>query len=135
MRLALAIPLALAVSGCVTDRPSPEPPSAPAADASYRAVGTEPGWSLEIGGGMMRYTGDYGRTRIAVPTPESRPSFNGHRYATRRLTVDITHASCSDGMSDRAYPDTVMVIADGGTEHGCGGPVEKGVGVTLAGTN
>lgn len=90
-------------------------------DVPYKAVGTEPGWTLTIGNGQIRYVGDYGRTRITTRAPQARPSFNGERYVTPRITVDITHARCNDGMSDRAYRDRVMVTVGRKTVRGCGG--------------
>ena len=42
---------------------------------------------------------------------------------TARLTLDITHLQCSDGMSDRVYADTVMAMVDGETLRGCGGAI------------
>jgi heat shock protein HslJ len=97
------------------------------------ALGTEPGWTLEITPGRLNYAGDYGETKIIVPNPGAKPSFNGERYVTPRLTVDVTHAACSDGMSDRRYADTVTVIADGKTVKGCGGAILPPD--TLAGSN
>lgn len=94
--------------------------AAPREDA-YRALGTEPGWTLTIDHGLIRYVGDYGRTRVTTAAPQPRPSFNGRRYVTPRITVDITRASCSDGMSDRQYPERVMVTVGHRTVRGCGG--------------
>jgi len=92
------------------------PPEAP-----YRALGTEPGWTLSIDHGLIRYVGDYGRTRITTAAPEARPSFNGRRYVTPRITIDVTRAPCNDGMSDRQFPERVMVTVGRRTVHGCGG--------------
>jgi heat shock protein HslJ len=97
-------------------------PAVAQGSAPYRALGTEPFWSVTITGGRMVYEDTEGR-RIAVRTPAARPSFNGRRYVSRRLTVDITRQECSDGMSDRIYADTVMVIVDGETLRGCGGEI------------
>jgi uncharacterized membrane protein len=88
---------------------------------SYTARGQEPGWALTIAGGRIDYQGNYGEKRIVVPRPEPRTSFNGHRYETRRLIVDVTHGRCNDVMSGHGYADQVMVIADGETYRGCGG--------------
>lgn len=52
---------------------------------------------------------------------EARPSFNGWRYVSGKMTVDITFAPCSDGMSDRRYHDTVIVFVAGQEYRGCGG--------------
>ena len=108
-----------ALAACV---PAAEPPQGPK-PAAYFALGTEPGWTLEITPERLNYAGDYGETKIAAANPGARPSFNGERYVTDRLTVDVTHAPCSDGMSDRRYRDTVTVTAGGKTVKGCGGDV------------
>ena len=88
---------------------------------NYRAVGQEPGWIVTIANGRIDYAGDYGETKINVARPDPRTTFNGHRYETPRLTVDVTHTRCNDAMSGHGYADTVMVIADGKTVRGCGG--------------
>lgn len=87
---------------------------------SYRAIGTEPFWSLTIGRDVMRLE-ELERPPVAVRTPGARPSFNGRRYVTRRMAVDVTRARCSDGMSDRVYPDTVTVTIGRRILRGCGG--------------
>ena len=89
---------------------------------SYRALGQEPGWNLSIGEGRMAYVGDYGETRISVPRPEPRTTFNGRRYEAGRLVVDVTFGRCNDAMSGHGYEHQVLVIADGATVRGCGGP-------------
>jgi uncharacterized membrane protein len=93
----------------------------PAEPESYRARGQEPGWALTIANGRIDYVGNYGDKRINVARPEPRTSFNGHRYETPRLIVDVTHGRCNDVMSGHGYADQVMVIADGETYKGCGG--------------
>ena len=122
IRIALPAASLLALAACA---PAAEtPPQSPGEQpAAYMALGTEPGWTLEITPSRLNYDGDYGETKIMVPNPGAKPSFNGERYATGRLTVDITHAECSDGMSDRRYRDTVTVTADGKTVKGCGGKI------------
>lgn len=131
IRIALPASL-LALAACT---PAAEtPPQGPGEQpAAYMALGTEPGWTLEITPSRLNYDGDYGETKIMVPNPGAKPSFNGERYVTGRLTVDITHAECSDGMSDRRYRDTVTVTADGKTVKGCGGKILPPT--ELAGTN
>ncbi len=88
--------------------------------AAYRAHGTEPFWSVTINGGRMVYDDPEGR-KVVVRTPAARTSFNGRRYVSRRLTVDITRQACNDGMSDFTYADTVRVTVDGRSLEGCGG--------------
>ena len=132
LKLAPTLALCLALAACT---PAAEaPPQGPGEQpAAYMALGTEPGWTLEITPSRLNYDGDYGTTKIMVPNPGPKPSISGERYVTGRLTVDITHAECSDGMSDRRYRDTVTVTADGKTVKGCGGKILPPTG--LAGTN
>lgn len=88
---------------------------------TYRALGQEPGWNLVITGGRIDYVGDYGDTRISAPRTDPHPTFNGRRYETPRLIVDITYSRCNDAMSGHGYEHQVMVIADGTPVRGCGG--------------
>lgn len=91
------------------------------AGETYSALGQEPGWNVTIGGGQLRYIGNYGETRIILPRPEPDSTFNGRRYETDRLIVDVTYARCNDAMSGHGYEHQVMVVADGSTVRGCGG--------------
>lgn len=93
----------------------------PPAIESYRALGQEPGWNLTIANGVIDYVGDYGEKRITTAAPEPRPSPNGRRYETERLTVDISYTRCNDAMSGHGYEHQVLVIADGESVRGCGG--------------
>jgi len=113
MKLALALfAPALLIAGAAAAQPR---------DTPYKAVGTEPGWALTIEKGLIRYVGDYGRTRVTTTAPVPRPSFNGLRYVTPRITIDVTRSRCNDGMSDRDYPDSVTVTVGRKTVRGCGG--------------
>lgn len=114
--------LVATLSACVPNGNPQSPGDAPVADA-YFALGTEPGWALEITRDRINYTGDYGATKIMIANPGARPGFNGERYVTDRLVIDVTHGLCSDGMSDRRYADAVTVTADGKTVKGCGGAI------------
>ncbi len=87
----------------------------------YHALGTEPFWSLDIGKGSIVFVGQGDGTRIVTRTPAPRTTFNGRRYVTPRITIDITRTPCSDGMSERRYPDTVTVTIGRRTLRGCGG--------------
>jgi heat shock protein HslJ len=142
----LILPLALTLAGCMTpygdpygqsgsqepyprqDYPPqsyppayPEPgyPVPPGA-SDYRASGTEPFWDLTIGRELTFTDRGTGLT-IVQPTPQVITGVAGEIYRTQRLEVNITHQRCNDGMSDRSYPDTVQVYADGRLYRGCGG--------------
>lgn len=99
-----------------SDLPAPED----AGDVLYKAVGTEPGWTLTVRPARMDYSGDYGQANLAEPTP---PDFRASQgtYRSGKLIVKISAGPCSDGMSDLTYRQTVQVIADGRTVSGCGG--------------
>ncbi len=107
----------LLLAGCAP-APFEERPPAP---GEYVARGQEPGWLLTIVANTLVYEGDYGETRIEVAAPSPRTTFNGHRYETGRLLVDITHGRCNDVMSGHGYADQVLIVADGKTVRGCGG--------------
>jgi len=98
----------------------------------YKALGTEPGWTLTVRPARMDYSGDYGQANIAEPTPPDFRSAQG-TYRSGKLIVKISPGPCSDGMSDTMYRQTVQVIADGRTVSGCGGGTIASN--MLAGTN
>src|SRR4051794_27712269 len=86
----------------------------------YRAGGNEPFWWVEIAQGRITFDPANGRG-FAVAAPPPRTTANGYRYETRRLTIELSHGECSDGMSDRRYADRVTVTVGGETLRGCGG--------------
>ncbi|HTI30600.1 MAG TPA: META domain-containing protein [Sphingomonas sp.] len=94
--------------------------AAPAVGAApYRALGTEPFWSLTIDN-HITYDPASGRT-IRARTPKPQVGIAGETYRTPFIAVDIVHARCSDGMSDQTYPDTVTVRVGLRQMKGCGG--------------
>lgn len=123
-----AAPVNESVTAAVSNNVSAPAPAA----ASYKAVGTEPGWALTIDGGKMAYEGDYGTVKISEQTPADFRAIPG-TYAAKRLTITITPGPCSDGMSDLTYRDTVTLVADDKTVSGCGGGTITPA--SLAGTN
>ncbi len=88
----------------------------------YKALGTEPFWSLNIDRNTITYRGVEGRP-LTVSKPRPIIGRDGETYRTRGMTVAITHRRCSDGMSDRTYADTVRVTIGRRTLNGCGGAV------------
>ena len=108
----LALPLTLALAGCLTAPPPPPPP--------YHAVGTEPFWNLLIDEHNLTFT-QPDAAPILQPTPKVIIGFAGEIYQTPRINVNIVHAQCSDGRTDRSYPDRVQVTFDGRQYSGCGG--------------
>ncbi len=117
-----AASLPLASCQTVPDTQSPTRTLAP-----YKALGTEPFWSLNIDKDKMAFEHD-GVVSVEAQDVLARPSFNGWRYNSSKITADVTFTECSDGMSDFIYKDTVTVMVGKQEYKGCGGgivPPEK----------
>lgn len=114
----LAAATAFALAGCA---------SVPAAEPGtlYRALGTEPFWALELDGGQMTFTeANAPGVRIVERQPKPIHGFAGDIYQGRRINLNIVRGQqCSDGMSDRVYPERVQVRVDNRAFEGCGGEV------------
>ena len=129
MKTKLLLPLiALGLAACQTYPPGPgyppgSPPPAYPGEATYRAIGTEPFWDLEIGRDMVFTDRGNNNFRVIERTPRPIVGVAGEIYQTPRLNVNIVHGRCSDGMSDRTYPDSVTVRVDGREFRGCGAPI------------
>ena len=92
---------------------------------SFRAVGNEPGWHLEIQSGrQILYVGDYGMNRILVPDPGSETTTRGRRYhavtQSNDLLLEIESTPCTDTMKGDEFPDSVWLTVNGKTLQGCG---------------
>ncbi len=109
-----ALPFAI-IAGLGACAPLPGPPPAP-----YHALGTEPFWNLLIDEHDVTFV-QPDQQPIKQPTPAVIHGFAGEIYQTARINVNIVHGQCSDGMSDRVYPDKVQVTVDGKRFNGCGG--------------
>lgn len=90
---------------------------------SYRALGTEPFWSITIEGGRMTYETPEGG--FSVPAPRGQELDDGRLWEIRRITLQSSNQECSDGMSDRRYAQTVRAVVDGRALQGCGGDVTE----------
>ena len=133
MKQLLAALPALALAACYSP-PPPAPPITPNPPGGvYRALGTEPFWDMTIDGREIVFTDRGNNVRVAQPTPRVIVGFAGEIYQTPRIGVNIVHTQCSDGMSDRTYPDRVQVDVDGKRYEGCGGAAVAPT--SLAGTN
>ena len=112
MKHALPLLIAAILGGCM---PVPGPPPPP-----YHGVGTEPFWNLLIDEHDITFTQPDAQP-IKERTPKVIVGIAGEIYQTPRINVNIVHGRCSDGMSDRVYPDKVQVTVDGKRFNGCGG--------------
>lgn len=97
----------------------------PGSSVPFKAVGNEPGWTLDIGATRMRLVADYGATKAEVPLPAAVRIEGGRRYEARTeahaLVVTIFDRVCADTMTGMPRPATVEVSFDGRLLKGCGG--------------
>ena len=115
-RLLFLLPLLALLSGCYWMREAPPPAAAP-----YRALGTEPFWNLLIDEHDITFIQPDAQP-LRQRTPPVINGFAGPIYQTARIHVNVVkNQRCSDGMSDRVYPDRVQVTVDGRQFNGCGG--------------
>lgn len=131
-RSLLSFSAMLALAGCQStgdeaavpgDRKDDRPFSEISVKDSVRFVGTEPFWGGTVVGDQMTYetaekpAGD--RITVARFAGRGGLSYSG-KLAGADLTLTITPGSCSDGMSDRQYPYTVMLQIGDALRSGCG---------------
>ena len=116
---ALILTVALSLSACAT---LPEPPPVEVPLVTYKAHGTEPFWSLEAHDNIMSFN-DGNEQITRVMEYRVTPTLNGWRYVSKNVTADVSVTSCSDGMSDRTFKNTVTVTRGNEMFNGCGGGV------------
>ena len=130
---ALIVPALLALAACQPSPPKPKP-AAPEADAQAPAAfnftrpitarGTEPFWSLTLGGTHVKLT-RVDHPDVAAETPA--PAIQSGRavwIATapdQQITITLYESACTAGMSDTQYPLTAEVTLVNETLRGCAG--------------
>lgn len=104
--------------------------AARARGVTFRAVGQEPGWLVEVyPQEKVHVLADYGEIRFDAPWAEPVRADDGtltYTTSTAEHTVRITvrDVPCSDVMSGEEYPQAVVLELDGRVLHGCGRPLE-----------
>jgi putative lipoprotein len=91
--------------------------------ADFRAVGNEPGWSLEIRQGRrMVLLADYGATRIELPlpAPELDRTARRTRWDAGEIILEVIGRPCRDTMSGESFDAEVFVYWQGRALRGCG---------------
>lgn len=121
MKYLAPLAFTLLLGGCASTT-DPVPPAA-ALPPAYFAIGTEPGWTLEITPKRLNFSGDYGAVRIVEPHRGVEARNDRRGFAGQRIAVTITRGPCSDGMSERRHAETVRLVVDGKPLNGCGGAV------------
>lgn len=94
-------------------------------DVSFRALGQEPGWYLEVvQDKWILLVADYGRQRVLMPPVAPVREGEGYRFRAQSgsdsLDVAAAPLTCSDGMSEDVYDQHVTVTYNGVTFTGCG---------------
>ena len=96
---------------------------------SFRAIGQEPGWLLEISKGeKIDLIMDYGRTKITASyvDPIVDPNVNPTQHTTvftvkdQKLEIIIVDKECSDVLSGEKFNVSVFVTLKGKKFKGCG---------------
>lgn len=131
---------ALALTACRPEADEPPAPAEPAAapepaatpapagfSGDMNVIGTEPFWAVDIRAQALKLQRpDHETIEVANPGPVQ----EGGSFVWRSgpLTVTLTEATCSDGMSDRVYPYAAAVEVDGEGLSGCAAPAGADLG-------
>lgn len=89
----------------------------------FRAVGNEPGWSLEfVAGSNIIFISDYGSVRIErdLPGAITDSSARTTYWDADDLAVEVTGKTCQDSMDGEFYESSVIVYWNNQQFHGCG---------------
>lgn len=98
---------------------------------TFRALGQEPGWIMDITDKQITLAYNYGQDTVQVSIPQTDYSRNDSTTTYRAKTtnhtlhIEITDEQCSDAMSGFSFPATVVVTLDSDTLKGCGRPLGK----------
>ncbi len=91
---------------------------------AFRAVGSEPGWLVEIGAGQappLHATLDYGQRDVDVT--QMHPAVRGFEGKTTdgtTVTLEIVRNTCRDGMSGESFEAGATLVVGDASYHGCG---------------
>ena len=93
----------------------------------YRAVGNEPGWSLEITHNQTTvFISHYGQDRYEFETSKPLIDTAAHtseyqlKNNAHTLSITLSAKPCADTMSDRSFSSTVSIRLDNKKFIGCG---------------
>ena len=136
---------AIVLSACTPDKPpssetvptavEPSPPAtaqaspweqARARGITFRGVGNEPGWLVEVGAGetpALHVELDYGERKIDLAHAQrlsGAPGYTGTASDGVEVGLQLQHGDCSDGMSDQTYPVSARLSVGDKTYAGCG---------------
>ncbi len=137
----LALGLLVGLAACTAAPEAPEPPErstewpdapweeARRRGATFRAVGNEPGWYVEVFADSLVLAASYGEevyrfTEVTTSPAGAEPFV--YRAASEGHALTVTHsaAPCRDAMSGQPFETTATVTLDGQTFRGCGRVLE-----------
>ena len=143
--VSLALAVGVSATACAPRAPvdsreglaTMDPPAAAAApsgapgpvdfDQPINAVGTEPFWAVEIRPGSLSLSGP---DRETLTAPNGGPRIEGPTAVWEAvgpdgapLKVSLTTETCSDGMSDLAYPLRARIETTSEMLNGCAAPL------------
>ena len=93
---------------------------------TFRGVGNERGWLVEVGAGetpALHVELDYGERKIDlahVQRLSGAPGYTGTTSDGVEVGLQLQHGDCSDGMSDQTYPVSAKLSVGDKTYAGCG---------------
>lgn len=101
-----------------------------AIETSFRAIGTEPFWSVRIDQDQMTLSRPYDQQLIDnIVLTETLANRHGRAYKAQydghSLEFRIAHQLCEDQMAGAQYPAQVRLTLDDETFMGCGGDRER----------
>lgn len=111
---------------CVPSQRSSPWGEAEARGVAFRAVGSEPGWFVEVDNGDMpplRATLDYGERKVEVASTVSLSSshgFGGKLADGTDVVLRIKREPCNDGMSGEAFEASAVLTVGDMQYQGCG---------------
>jgi uncharacterized membrane protein len=113
--------VALGLSGCAAANDSGS-----AASETLVGLGHEPGWRVDIANDQLTLLADYGEIRLSMPAPAPEKVEEGRRYTGQadghNIAIIVSERPCEDGATGLPRPYVVVLVLDGRTLNGCGGP-------------
>lgn len=98
--------------------------AAKARGIAFRAIGTEPGWLVEVGRGRtpsLHAELDYGERTLQIPQAQAAADvYTGKTADGVAVTLATKREACSDGMSDNEYPASATLVVGEKVYRGCG---------------
>lgn len=91
---------------------------------TFRALGNEPAWSIEVTPEHLVMITELGTQRAELPYEATEVDGSHTNYRAtgggHQLLAQVERVPCADTMSGEEFEATVTVTFDGATYHGCG---------------